>query len=613
MTTAEYAALYAFNDWHPLAVRPNGKPPMLTGWQSATLEETLGAITANAGANIGIVVPNGMMVLDVDTKSNGPTTLADLEAAHGPLPNTLTATTPTGGKHIWLRLPPGAEVGNRVAIAPGLDVRAAGGYVVAPPSAINGIAYSWDNWNPAKDGPPAIANLPDWLLTLAGSRKEARAKTIAGGTFVIPEGQRNGTLFESAAAMRRKGFSQDAILGALTNMNANSCDPPLDDGEVKSIAANVCRYAPDAPLWEIFATPCPLPTGAWPVGGAQAPAKRFKLRSGTDLCNAPPMRWLLRDALPLEGLCALYGPSGSGKSFLILDIGCAVAGGATEWFGRRIAQAPVTYVCLEGEAGMGNRIKAWSLHHKKPVPDTLRFVTQAFDLRSNDVAELAEAVIAANGEGGMVIVDTLNRAAPGADENSSVDMGNLIAAAARLQSLVGGLVLLVHHTGKDESKGLRGHSSLYAALDGAIEVIRMDSRRAWSVAKTKDGETGEAYPFKLEIVSVGIDEEGKPITSCVALPDKLGTAIKTKKITLGSNQTIARDALRQPLSKAARIGMEGTAIGRQCISYDEAVAIVAERMPTDKQHRKTRAQETICGLIAKGILGMEGEWLWANN
>lgn len=110
------------------------------------------------------------------------------------------------------------------------------------------------------------------------------------------------------------------------------------------------------------------------------------------------------------------------------------------------------------------------------------------------------------GAGGLVIIDTLNRAAPGADENSSVDRGNIIASAKKLQNLIGGLVLFVHHSGKDKFKGLRGHSSLYAALDSAIEVIKTDTRREWCVAKSKDDVTGNVYPFKLEIVKVGFIE-----------------------------------------------------------------------------------------------------------
>jgi len=136
-----------------------------------------------------------------------------------------------------------------------------------------------------------------------------------------------------------------------------------------------------------------------------------------------------------------------------------------------------------------------------------------------DINDLAQAIKADGQNAEVVILDTLNRAAPGADENDSRSMGQILAASKELQTLIGGLVLLVHHTGKDTTKGLRGHSSLYAALDGAIEVTATDTRRAWSVAKCKDDVTGDAHPFKLDIVPVGIDDEGDEITSCVIVPD----------------------------------------------------------------------------------------------
>ena len=344
-----------------------------------------------------------------------------------------------------------------------------------------------------------------------------------------------------------------------------------------------------------------------------AHAMRYKLLSGADLCNAPPMRWLVRGVLPVEGLAALYGASGSGKSFLILDMAFAVAGSDAEWFGRRITQAPVTYVCLEGEAGASKRVKAWSLHYSKPLPDALRFITQPFDLLSDDVADLARAVIAGGGAGGMVILDTLNRAARGADENSSVDMGNLIAAAKKLQSLTGGLVLLVHHTGKDTTKGLRGHSSLYAALDAAIEVTATDTRKAWSVAKSKDDITGDAHPFALVIVTIGNDDEGDEITSCVVEPDESAEAIKqAKRPMLRSNQKIANEALGEALRNSQHSGKEGAPAGMPCIQYADAVAIVAELIPADAKHKTSRAKVAITGLVARGYLSIKGVWLWIN-
>jgi energy-coupling factor transporter ATP-binding protein EcfA2 len=246
----------------------------------------------------------------------------------------------------------------------------------------------------------------------------------------------------------------------------------------------------------------------------RTPPMRFNLLAAAELCNAPPMCWMVKGVLPEQGLAALYGPSGSGKSFLVISLAADIAAGENTWFGRRIAPHPVTYCALEGEGGIGKRIQAWSQHYDKPVPDALRFLMQPFSLLDDsDVSDLATAVQRAGGAGGLVILDTLNRAASGADENSSADMGRIIAATKRLQDMLGGLVLLVHHTGKDTSKGLRGHSSLFAALDGAIEVTKAASGMQWTIAKSKDEMTGTLHRFRLEIVTVGLDDEHDEITS----------------------------------------------------------------------------------------------------
>lgn len=337
---------------------------------------------------------------------------------------------------------------------------------------------------------------------------------------------------------------------------------------------------------------------------------RFKLLSGDDLCNAPPMRWLVRGVLPAVGLAALYGASGSGKSFLILDIASALAAGDHEWFSRRVTQCPVTYVCLEGEAGMGKRVKAWSLHYKKPVPDALKFITQPFDLLSDDVAELAKAVLAGGCAGGLTILDTLNRAAPGADENSSVDMGRLIAAAKELQNLIGGLVLLVHHTGKDATKGLRGHSSLYAALDGAIEVTISSGCREWSVAKSKDDITGDAHPFKLEIVPVGFDDDGEEITSCVACSiESIDNGFNRILPPKSGNQKIIFEAL-QDIFKHTDSNQAGFVEGVKKIKLDDAIDKTRGRLVCEAKRQTERAQTAIKGLVEKGLLIFQDGLLW---
>jgi hypothetical protein len=284
--------------------------------------------------------------------------------------------------------------------------------------------------------------------------------------------------------------------------------------------------------------------------GAKEIPQRFQLLTPADLASRPPARWRVRGVLPMEGIAATFGPSGSGKSFLVLDLLASVAAGS-DWFGCRTQAAPVLYVALEGEAGIAPRVHAYQAK-RGPLAPAFRFLLQGLDIRTaTDRADLVNAVQAAGWSGGVLCLDTLNRAAPGMDENDSKSMGEVIAAAKSIQAAVGGVVLVVHHTGKDAAKGLRGHSSLHAALDAAIEVTRDGDRREWKVAKSQDGEDGEAHPFRLDVVQIGEDEDGEPVTSCIVVPEKsVDDAMRRVKLPSGGNQRIVWDGL-QEMFKAA--------------------------------------------------------------
>lgn len=344
---------------------------------------------------------------------------------------------------------------------------------------------------------------------------------------------------------------------------------------------------------------------------SKVPKKHYKMLSGAELYKFKPLRWMVRGVLPSQGLAALYGASGSGKSFLTLDLGFAIASENSEWFGRRVVHAPVTFVCLEGEAGMGKRVRAWEVYFKKPIPESLRFVTQPFDLLSSDVAELAKAINEVGGSNGLVIIDTLNRASVGADENSSVDMGKIIAASKKLQNLIGGLVLLVHHTGKDLGKGLRGHSSLYAALDGAIEVTKIGTRCEWSVAKSKDDLTGTAHPFCLEIVHMCEDSEGDEITSCIVKPeDSIKGANKRKFLPKSPQQKIIWDALQEVFKNSTKLGESASPSDKPCVTYEDAIDKTRVSLPIDKKRQTERTKAAITALVTQGFLEFKDGWLW---
>lgn len=347
------------------------------------------------------------------------------------------------------------------------------------------------------------------------------------------------------------------------------------------------------------------------LANVKSPELRYKMLSVDDLYAAPPMEWIVKGIIPKVGLAALYGSSGSGKSFLLLDLALAIATSETFWFGRRISTVPITYVCLEGESGLGKRVKAWFTYANKVLSKSIRFITQPFNLLTEDVGELVKAIFLAGHTNGMIILDTLNRAAPGADENSPIDMGKIIAASSQLQRLTNGMVLLAHHTGKDETKKMRGHTSLPAALDGAIEVTKAGTGRQWAVAKSKDDKDGDTYSFQLEVINLSVDKDGDAITSCIVLPcDKRVASINRTRKPRGDSQRIVLEALNELFNKSTFLGKGDAPAAKPCVEYDTALEKAMNLLPCDKKRRKERTEKAISGLVANGFLAHRGGWLW---
>lgn len=405
-----------------------------------------------------------------------------------------------------------------------------------------------------------------------------------------------------AASLVASGMVAGATVNLLYGLIDNSSAPHDDRWQARRksipglVSSAVMKYAPQTFSFDrIMGMEAAAPSGNNSAERDGTASSRYKILSASELANATPLQWIIRGLYPATGLVALYGQSGSGKSFLALDMAISIAGGAEEWYGMRVVKRPVTYCVLEGEAGMGKRVSAWGQHYDKPLPDTLRFVTQPINLLiADDVQELARAIQQAGGAGGVIILDTLNRAAPAADENSSKDMGAIIAAAKQLQDFLGGLVVLVHHTGKVVENGMRGHSSLFAAMDGVIAVSSSKEHGlSWTVAKSKDDATGAIHAFRLEQVITGIDDEGEDVTSCVALPIAPPLALRKSK-RLGQNQQTAKDVLQRLFDECSASGAE--------IPLEEAIQAVADQIETGPRHKRQRAKEAIEALTLKSLI-----------
>jgi hypothetical protein len=134
--------------------------------------------------------------------------------------------------------------------------------------------------------------------------------------------------------------------------------------------------------------------------------------------------------------------------------------------------------------------------------------------------EAVERLIAtANSKGAkLIIIDTLSRSMPGADENSAIDMTRMISKFGEIIQETGAAIVVVHHTGKDDNKGSRGHSSLKAAADIEVEITKSNSGgHILRLTKVKDGRSDLEYPFTLREIDLGTDDDGDPITTCVVV------------------------------------------------------------------------------------------------
>jgi putative DNA primase/helicase len=226
---------------------PGKHPRTAHGFKDATQDQN--RITAWwkrwPAANIGVPTgaPSDLLVVDCDPRNGGPADRSELIERCGPIPDTAEATTGGGGRHLFFRYSGGAVP---KALAPGIDLKGDGGYVVVAPSIhASGNAYQWDGIAGAK----ALLNpadAPAWLLEyIAAARDGSRPESKpAPGSEKVPKGKRNAHLASLAGTMRKRGMSREAIEAALLEENRLRCDPPLSDAEVRRVAASIASYRP---------------------------------------------------------------------------------------------------------------------------------------------------------------------------------------------------------------------------------------------------------------------------------------------------------------------------------------------------------------------------------
>lgn len=264
---------------------------------------------ANIGTATGAV--SGIVVLDVDPRHGGDEALADLEAEHGKLPETVESVTGGGGRHIFFRYPENPPATWKKNLCDGVEIKAAGGYIVAPPSLhASGRRYCWDVTVHPEEAP--IVEVPSWVLEING-QDERKAPASAVPEIIAP-GSRNNTLLSAAGTMRRRGLSAEEILPAIREINQRRCQPPHTEEKLRQIVESVCKYEPAEQLGQAEDANNGHLTEAVAVPLSEIEREHIE--------------WLWPGWLPRGRQTLIAGDPGIGKSWVTQAIAAAVSVGA---------------------------------------------------------------------------------------------------------------------------------------------------------------------------------------------------------------------------------------------------------------------------------------------
>lgn len=439
--------------------------------------------------------------------------------------------------------------------------------------------------------------LPDYLLPDLESL-DIPYQTRDFLTEGLHSGDRSRAVFAAGVALYQAGLSDDEVFSLLAG-----------NDHVMAIALDHRRQDHDRALLYIWREHCckgksrASETKALtedefdivPEGEKEVKDQRFKVFSADEFLKRKPISWIIKGILPRAELAVLYGDSGSGKSFFALDM-VATIGQGLAWRGRKTNQGHTVYIAAEGAAGFRNRIQAYADHHGiTPAGMNIGVIPDAPNLmEKSDIKDLI-AAIKTFGHTDIVVVDTFAQAFRG-NENSGEDMGRALGHCKAIHKATGALVMLVAHSGKDSSRGVRGWSGLRGAADVQIEIVRNGDHRAAIIDKQKDGSgEGDEYGFRLNTVSLGADDDGEDITSCVIVESDTRASAKAKEPKGGNNKLVTRVLAEiQELDSAP-------------VSINTLIEAVVAQLPFDSEagkrdRRRDVAMRSIGALIDSGLI-----------
>lgn len=350
------------------------------------------------------------------------------------------------------------------------------------------------------------------------------------------------------------------------------------------------------------------------------PASRLPLTWLGDEDRVPPRKWLVKGLLGRNEMSIVHAPSGGGKSFFALDLAARIAAGM-EWFDHAVFECPVLYVAAEGSSGFRLRMKAWRQRHREAEGAPFVMLARSVDLLDvkSDAIETVQGAIAevkdATGQAvGMIVLDTLSRMMPGGVDSEPRDVKAFLENTERLRTETAAHVMIIHHSGKETDRGMRGSSMLRDYADTVIEIKGGDTDGPLRaiVQKQKDGEDGQEYRFNLLQSTVGEDEDGDEITSCVL--DPIGASEGNDPVgKLTAPQIIALRSLENLMAEcgvnAPMRDMPGQLVTVQMSRWREDCYQrgIADGTPEANKKAFQRIRQA---LQVKGIISVQGEYVW---
>lgn len=584
---------------------PKTKKPMTThGFHDATTEaKTIKSWwTKNPDANIGIATGavSGILIIDVDRRNGGDYSWDELINTYGPVPETPYSFT-GNGRHFFFKHPGRFIQCSQSKFAAGIDIKADGGYIIAPPSIHpDGPTYGWEASSEIGDIQPAA--LPPWLLDLIlkPCEESKTDETWRIEDMPLCEGSRNQMLTRLGGYLRRAGLDEIAVTSVLERTNLLRCRPPLSDKEVGSIAKSVCRYESDQTTVAHIE--------AWEERLLELGIERVvDIVCLTDV-ETKPIQWLWPQRIAIGKLSIIAGDPGLGKSFLTLDIAARISTGAAWPDQPDYGNAPGSIILLSAEDDPSDTIKPRLLNmdadcskiHALKAVKTPEGKQRCFDLGSD--LEILKAVIKNVPDCRLIIIDPISAYLGKLDGHSNSEIRGLLAPLSDMAAEYNVALVAVTHLNKGG-----GSNPLYRAM-GSLAFVAA-ARTVWTITRDNDDGVKES-PRRLMLPAKNNIAEDNSGLSYMLVNGRVVWDETTMEMTAGKffrEQTEHEDKHFSPARSEAQdflmeVLKDGPILSKEVQHMAKEAGINHNTLSAAKKELNIRA--TRIGA------GKDGKWFW---